>query len=209
MTEFLNELLQELRDEILAEASDLDDLDESTKEDLPHVGPMPDRLILSDSASLLIDELMTSNEPASAEHRKVIVDKVDPIMSRRRQRSGFLERLLKLSRVEKGLTPSTLADRIAKHSPDLTAETLTGLEDGLLELRAAEPLTVAAWIYELEEINVEAESALRYSAQTTATPQGELAMAGDDDAVIVGSDDFVEQVLSCLRDIAADTEIDS
>jgi hypothetical protein len=186
-------LLDEVRRELLAENL----TDQTSTEEAP-LRDLPSRVRFGEMVNELVDEILMSADAAPPELRRSVATKVDLIMTRRRQRSGLLERLLRSSRLEKRRTVSDVATSIGVDETVLAA-----LEDGLQELRATDPQIVASWIFELEHLDAHVEAALWRSAQTTALPQAELAMAGEEDRPkLATSDTFVKGVIERLRELA-------
>lgn len=186
-------LLEEVRQELLSEEF----TDESASaEEQSLILPHPSRVHFGDGVSDLVDDLMMSAEAAPPALRRSVAAKVDVIMTRRRQRAGLLEQLLRSSRLEQGRTVEDVATAIG-----IEGERLVELEDGVQELRVTSTETIEAWISELVDyLDADVEAALIRSVESMALPQTELAMAGDDDqSGLAAGDEFVKDVMDRLR----------
>lgn len=158
---------------------------------------VPSRVVFGEAVNELVDEILMSSDAAPPALRNKVADRVDATMQRRRRRSGYVERLLRTSRLEQHRTIADVAESIG-----IKETLLSNLEEGLQELRAIDTEVIALWIHQLERLDSEVEAALWRSAETTAMPQTDLIMAGEDDRPrLAASESFVNAVLERLREL--------
>lgn len=141
----------------------------------------------------LLEGLMSSHEPAPEEARARLIAAVDQRLAHRRTRSGFLEPLLKASRVRAGKEADVVAKAIG-----VDPAVLRDLENGTYAIGPDDVDLLASWIVELEDDEGEAVAALERSYRSLVGHHGG-AYAGRAELTGLSAEQYAAKVQDAIN----------
>lgn len=155
---------------------------------------------LSPRASGLVDALMSSHVPAPAEGRARLIAVVDQRLAARRARGGFLEPLLRASRIAADRTLEDVALAVG-----VDGDQLRDLESGLQSFSDGDIDLIARWIGELEADDGEALAALERSVDAMASPSSG-AFGGSSEPTGSPGAEYAERVRRRMAQLRTDPD---
>lgn len=184
----VEQLIDALREQLLAE-------DGEEAAEVARIGQVRD-VMLSEPATLVVDELMTGTMDIADDLRSRLISKVDRRLAQRRRRAGRLEPLLKASRLAQDLSVDEVSGLV-----EVDASQFRKLEDGLLGLTDQDEVLIGRWIIALGEDDGAALNALARSIGSP--PVRDRAYAGQQEANISKDNDFVRRVAEAIEQLRA------